>query len=300
MAVPNQLQAVSYGSVMQTIKAYVELTKPKILLMLAFTSLSAAIVAQRGMPDVKTFVFMFIGMAFSSGGAAALNMWYDRDIDALMKRTQNRPIPRGLVSPQGAFRFGIVLGILSVVVLLLFVNPLTALLSFLGYLYYAVFYTMWLKRKTPQNIVIGGGAGAMPVLIGWAAVTGSLSWTPVLMFLIIFLWTPPHSWALALYKNEEYTRAGVPMMPVVRGPRSTKRQSVFYTVLLFACSIALYATHAVSLVYLYVAIVVNALFLASTIMMQVEEDHKFVWAKRTFFCSLLYILVMFTAMVIGI
>jgi heme o synthase len=300
MAVSNQLPAISYGSLMQTIRAYVELTKPKILLMLAFTSLSAAVVAQKGMPDVKTFVFMFVGMALSSGGAAALNMWYDRDIDALMQRTQNRPIPRGLVSPNGAYWFGIVLGILSVVVLLLFVNPLTALLSLIGYLYYAVFYTMWLKRKTPQNIVVGGGAGAMPVLIGWAAVTGSLSWTPILMFLIIFFWTPPHSWALALYKNEEYTRAGVPMMPVVRGPRSTKRQSVFYTVLLFACSVALYGTHAVSLFYLYVAIVVNALFLGSTIMMQVEEDHRFVWAKRTFFCSLLYILVMFSAMVIGI
>ncbi|MGZ4107129.1 MAG: heme o synthase [Tumebacillaceae bacterium] len=301
MSISNHAQASSMqmGSVTQVIRAYMDLTKPKILLMLAFTSCSAAMLAVRGMPDFKTLLFMFLGMTLSSGGAAAINMWYDRDIDALMERTQNRPLPRGLVSANGAFRFGIVLGILSFVVLWLFVNPLTAWLSLIGYVYYAVIYTMWLKRKTPQNIVIGGGAGAMPVLIGWASVSGHLSLAPILMFLIIFLWTPPHTWALALYKNREYTKAKVPMMPVVRGPFATKWRCVAYTVLLFACSVGLYLTHAVGTGYLVSAVVMNAVFLICNIMMLLEADDRFVWAKRTFVCSLIYILVMFTAMVVG-
>jgi heme o synthase len=300
MNIENQIYTMPYGSMTQVIRAYYELTKPKILLMLAFTSLSTAIVAQGGVPDLKTMCFMLLGMALSSGGAAAVNMWYDRDIDALMKRTQNRPIPKGLIRPNDALRFGILLGVLSFVVLVLFVNTLTAFLSLVGYMYYAVVYTVLLKRKTPQNIVIGGGAGAMPVLIGWASVTGSLSLAPILIFLIIFFWTPPHSWALALYKNDEYTKAGIPMMPVVYGPRSTKRQSFSYSVLLFGTSLSLYFTHVVSVYYLAISIVMNVMFLVSNMMMLRENDETFVWAKRTFFCSLIYILVIFTAMVIGI
>lgn len=300
MSIPNQSTAtIAYTSPWQVIRAYYELTKPKILLMLAFTSVSAALVATRGAVDLQTLLIMFIGMALSSGGAAALNMWYDRDIDAVMERTQGRPLPRGLIRPENAFGFGILLGVLSFAILYAWVNPLTAWLSLGGYFYYAVIYTVWLKRRTPQNIVIGGGAGAMPVLIGWAAVTGTLSWAPILMFLIIFFWTPPHSWALALYKNAEYTKALVPMMPVVRGPRSTKRQCVVYAVLLFAASLGLYATHAVGMLYLIVAIAMNVVFLAATIKMQQEADDTFVWAKRTFFCSLVYIMVLFSAMVFG-
>ncbi|KEO84139.1 protoheme IX farnesyltransferase [Tumebacillus flagellatus] len=289
----------SYRSPLQVIRAYCELTKPKILLMLAFTSFSAALVATHGSVDFAKLLFMFIGTALSSGGAAAINMWYDRDIDAVMERTQGRPIPRGMIDPEKAFRFGLLLGVLSFVVLYVLVNPLTAWLGLAGYIYYAVIYTVWLKRRTPQNIVIGGGAGAMPVLIGWAAVTGTLSLAPILMFLIIFFWTPPHSWALALYKNAEYTKALVPMMPVVKGPRSTKRQSVVYTVLLFATSIALYFTHAVGALYLVIAVPMNVVFLYATIKMHQEADDTFVWAKRTFFWSLVYILVVFTAMMIG-
>ena len=301
MSISNQLHAaVAYKSPLQVIRAYYELTKPKILIMLAFTSVSAALVATHGAVDFHKLLIMFIGMALSSGGAAALNMWYDRDIDAVMERTQGRPLPLGLIGPEQAFGFGILLGALSFAVLYVWVNPLTAWLALGGYFYYAVIYTVWLKRRTPQNIVIGGGAGAMPVLIGWAAVTGTLGWAPILMFLIIFFWTPPHSWALALYKNAEYTKALVPMMPVVRGTRSTKRQSVVYAVLLFAASLALYATHAVGTLYLVVAIAMNVVFLAATLNMQREADDTFVWAKRTFFCSLVYILVLFSAMVFSI
>lgn len=284
----------------QVISIYIEVTKPKILVMLAFTSLCAAFVAQREVPSIFRLFAMLVSASLSAGGSAAINMWYDRDIDGIMERTAKRPIPAGLIDPSSVLRFGIVLGVLSVMVAYTFVNPLTALLNAIGYLYYAVFYTMWLKRRTPQNIVIGGGAGAFPILIGWASVTGSLSLTAWLMFMVVFLWTPPHSWALALYKNEEYTKAGIPMMPVVKGPRSTKIQSLVYMVFLFACSIILYISGHFNFVYLAGALIFNAALLYSTWRMWKEEDDQFVWAKRTFICSLFYILGMFSTMVAGI
>ncbi len=285
-------------SMLQTIQTYVALTKPRILVMLVFTALCAAFVAQRGIPDMKVTIAMLIGLALSSGGSAAVNMWYDRDIDAVMERTAKRPIPAGLVEPRAALWLGLSLGALSILVLAVFVNVLTALLSLFGFFYYAVIYTIWLKRSTPQNIVIGGGAGAMPALIGWASVTGDLSLAPILMFLIIFLWTPPHFWALALYKNEDYTRAGIPMMPVVRGPRSTKRQSVAYALALLLCSVSLYFTGAVGWLYLAAAVVLGAVFLVYNLLLLKESDDQFVWAKRTFFCSLLYLPILFMFMVI--
>jgi protoheme IX farnesyltransferase len=284
----------------QAISAYIDVTKPKILMMLSFTSLCAAFVAQRGIPSMFVLLAMLLSASLSAGGAAAINMWYDRDIDVLMKRTANRPIPAGLINPSSVLRFGILLGVLSVVIAFFFVNPLTALLNAAGYFYYAVVYTMWLKRRTPQNIVIGGGAGAFPILIGWASVTGSLNVTAWLMFMVIFLWTPPHSWALALYKNDEFTKAGIPMMPVVKGPRSTKMQSLIYMALLFLCSIVLYISGNFNTFYLAGAIIFNSAFLYCTWRMWKEEDHVFIWAKRTFICSLFYILGVFSAMVIGI
>lgn len=293
-------KALLSGSVLQTIQAFVALTKPKILVMLVFTSLCAAIVAQRGFPDLKVTFFMLIGLALSSGGSAAINMWYDRDIDSLMTRTYKRPIPTGIVQPKAALWFGIILGVLSGLVLILYVNPLTALLSSLGFIYYAVIYTMWLKRRTPQNIVIGGGAGAMPVLIGWASVTGSLSITPIIMFLIIFFWTPPHFWSLAVYKNEDYTKAGIPMMPVVRGARYTKIQSVLYSVILLTTSILLYFTKYVGISYLIAAVILGTIFLIHNIFVLWETDTDFVWAKRTFFFSLLYLPVLFIFMVMDV
>jgi heme o synthase len=284
----------------QLISAYLEVTKPKILVMLTFTSLCAALVAQRGVPSISVIFAMLLSASLSAGGSAAINMWYDRDIDVKMERTAKRPIPAGLIDPPSVLRFGLVLGILSVVVAFVFVNPLTSLLNATGYFYYAVVYTMWLKRRTPLNIVIGGGAGAFPILIGWASVTGSLNITAWLMFLIVFLWTPPHSWALALYKNEEYTKAGIPMMPVVKGPRSTKIQSLFYMVLLFICSLVLFVYGNFNYFYLAGAIIFNCFLLYCTWKMWKEEDHQFIWAKRTFICSLFYILGIFSTMVIGI
>ncbi|WP_462409401.1 heme o synthase [Neobacillus sp. Marseille-QA0830] len=284
----------------QTISVYIEVTKPKILFMLSFTSLCAAIVAQRGMPSLDVTLAMLLSASLSAGGSAAINMWYDRDIDHIMERTAKRPLPLGLIQPTSVLRFGLVLGVLSVVIAFLFVNPFTAFLNAAGYFYYAVIYTMWLKRRTPQNIVIGGGAGAFPILIGWSSVTNSLDLTAWLMFMVIFLWTPPHSWALALYKNEEYTKAGIPMMPVVIGPRGTKIQSLIYMVLLFVCSIVLYVQGNFNSIYLAGAVIFNSALLYCTIRMWKEEDHRFFWAKRTFICSLFYILGVFSTMVIGI
>jgi protoheme IX farnesyltransferase len=284
----------------QTISAYIEVTKPKILVMLTFTSLCAAFVAQRGIPSFSTLFAMLVSASLSAGGSAAINMWYDRDIDVIMERTSKRPIPAGQIDPASVFWFGISLGILSIVIAYFFVNPLTCLLNAVGYIYYAVVYTMWLKRRTPLNIVIGGGAGAFPILIGWASVTGSLSITALLMFLVVFLWTPPHSWALALYKNEEYTKAGIPMMPVVKGARSTKIQSLFYMVLLFICSLVLFVSGDFNYLYLAAAILFNSILLYFTWRMWKEDDHLFFFAKRTFIFSLFYILGMFSSMVIGI
>ena len=284
----------------QSISVYIEVTKPKILFMLSFTSLCAAIVAQRGMPSMFVTLAMLLSASLSAGGSAAINMWYDRDIDVIMERTANRPLPLGLLQPTSVLRFGLVLGALSVVIAFFFVNPLTAFLNAAGYFYYAVIYTMGLKRRTPQNIVIGGGAGAFPILIGWSSVTNSLDLTAWLMFMVIFLWTPPHSWALALYKNEEYTKAGIPMMPVVIGPRGTKIQSLIYMVLLFVCSIILYKHGNFNTIYLTGAVLFNSALLYCTFRMWKEEDHIFFWAKRTFICSLFYILGVFSTMVIGI
>ncbi|MDP4086953.1 MAG: heme o synthase [Bacillota bacterium] len=284
----------------QTLHAYIEVTKPKILVMLIFTSLCAALVAQRGVPSIFVILAMLLSASLSAGGSAAINMWYDRDIDPIMERTAKRPLPAGLLDPTSVLSFGIFLGILSVIIAYLFVNPLTALLNAAGYLYYAVIYTMLLKRRTPQNIVIGGGAGAFPILIGWASVTGSLNTTTWLMFMIIFLWTPPHSWALALFKNDEYTKAGVPMMPVVKGPRSTKVQSLIYMILLFICSLILYVSANFNYFYLAGSIIFNSALLYCTWKMWKESDDQFIWAKRTFICSLFYILGMFSSMVIGI
>lgn len=279
-------------------KAYLALTKPGITTFMIFTAFCAAIVAKGGLPNAWTMIAMTIGLALSSGGAAAINMWYDRDIDKIMTRTMGRPLPTGQLQPQSALFFGIVLELLSLIWLWMFVNGLTALLSLAGFLYYTVIYTMWLKRKTPQNIVIGGGAGAIPPMIGWAAVTGSLGWPAVILFAIIFFWTPPHFWPLVIVKNEDYVRAGIPMLPVVRGQRNTKIQCLFYTFVLLLTSVGLYFTGAVGGFYLAGAILSGLAFLYFQIRMWYEPDDRTVWAKRAFFASLIYLPMLFTFMVI--
>ncbi|MGA9175230.1 MAG: heme o synthase, partial [Thermoactinomyces sp.] len=245
-----------------------------------------------------TLAEVAIGLALSAGGAAAINMWYDHDIDKIMERTKGRPLPTGQIRPQSAFLFGIGLELLSLIWFLAFVNVLTTFLSLAGFLYYTVIYTMWLKRKTPQNIVIGGGAGAIPPMIGWSAVTGHIGWPAIIMFAIIFFWTPPHFWPLVMVKNDDYVRAGIPMMPEVRGQRNTKRQCLFYTIVLLLTSFGLCFTGDVGGFYLAGTIISGLVFLYFQIRMWYEQDDRTVWAKRAFFASLVYLPVLFTSMVI--
>ena len=282
------------------VRDYVELTKPRIVALLLITGLCAMVVAAGGMPSVSQTLWAMFGLALSCGGANAINMWYDRDIDPLMGRTRNRPVPSGRVAAQHALMFGIVLEMASFIALAMMVNLLSAVLAFAGFAYYVFLYTMWLKRRTPQNIVIGGGAGAFPPLVGWAAVTGAVGWPAILMFLIVFLWTPPHFWALALYKQDDYRRAGIPMMPVARGDSTTKRQSLFYAVLLVAVSLLLYSTHVVGLLYLAVAVVLGSVFIGHAVLLLRERAPEVKWAKRTFAFSLLYLTGIFAVMVLNV
>src|SRR5262245_52747910 len=206
----------------ETLHAYFELTKPRIVLLLLFTTVTAMFIAARGVPPVQLLLPTLLGGALSAGGASVINQWFDRDMDAKMSRTSRRPIPSGRVRPLNALIFGLALVLWSTLILGALVNWLAALLALGGAIYYVVIYTMMLKRNTVLNILIGGGAGAIPVLVGWAAVTGSLTPSPFILFAIVFYWTPPHSWALALLVNSDYSKANVPMMPVARGEATTR------------------------------------------------------------------------------
>jgi heme o synthase len=221
----------------KTIRTYMELTKLPIVLLLIFTTLTSIMIASNGRPDPAILIATLIGGAMSAGGASAINQYYDRDMDAKMSRTARRPIPSGRVEPLNALLFGLGLIVWSTLILGIFVNWLAAGLALGGAVYYVVIYTMLLKRNTVVNILIGGGAGAMPVLVGWAAATGSLSYQAFILFAIIFYWTPPHSWALALLVNNDYARADVPMMPVAKGEAVTRQQILMYAILLLLISL---------------------------------------------------------------
>jgi protoheme IX farnesyltransferase len=279
---------------------FLALTKPGILLLLLVTGACAMVVAAGGVPPLGVTLVTLLGLALSSGGANALNMWYDRDIDAVMERTKRRPLPAGRMQPWEAVAFGLGLEGASFLLLATLVNLLTAALAAAGFLYYVLIYTMWLKRRTPQNIVIGGAAGAFPPLVGWAAVTGGVALPAVLLFLVVFLWTPPHFWSLALYKQEDYRRAGIPMLPVVAGERATKRQMVAYTVLLVVTSALLYWTRVVGPLYLAVALALGVVFVLANVLLLREEAPVVAWAKRTFRYSLLYLTLLFAAMIVNL
>ncbi|GAB2466735.1 protoheme IX farnesyltransferase [Jatrophihabitans fulvus] len=223
-----------------TFAAYVALTKPRIIELLLVTTLPAMILAAGGLPDWQIVVATMVGGTLAAGSANALNCYVDRDIDAVMRRTGHRPLARHEVSPRGALVFGVLLGVVSVGVMGLVTNWLAAGLTLVAIAFYVVIYTMVLKRRTAQNIVWGGAAGCMPVLIGWAAVTDSLAWAPVVLFGVVFFWTPPHFWALAIRYREDYARAGVPMLPVVAAPRRVAREIVVYSYLTVAASLALW------------------------------------------------------------
>jgi protoheme IX farnesyltransferase len=272
---------------------YVELTKPKVQSLLLLTTIATMYVA--GDPSPLLVALTCLGGYLSAGGAGAVNHWYDRDIDARMARTASRPVPSGRVSPSAALAFGCTLAGLSFLELTLAVNVLAASLSFAGFLGYVFLYTVWLKRRTPQNIVIGGAAGAIPPLVGWAAVTGSVSGTAVLLFFVVFFWTPPHFWALSLLMKDEYAKVGVPMLPVVRGEAETRRQILLYTVLLYAVTQLPFCAGGFGDIYLTVSVVLGLGFIAGAIRLYRRADRRS--ALTLYLFSLAYLALLFCAMV---
>jgi protoheme IX farnesyltransferase len=280
------------SGVRQVASDYVALTKPKVQSLLIFTTVTTMYVA--GDPSVSLVALTCVGGYLSAGGAGAVNHFYDRDIDAAMARTA-RPVPAGRVSPRAALAYGLALAALAVVVLAAFVNPLAAALSFSGFLGYTLVYTMWLKRSTPQNIVIGGAAGAVPPLVGWAAATGSLSWTAVYLFAIVFYWTPPHFWALSLLMKDEYAKVGVPMLPVVRGEAETRRQILVYSVLLYAVT-QLLCAGGFGVEYLVASMSLGAVFIGGAVRLYRRADRRS--ALWLYLFSLAYLALLFAAMVV--
>ena len=283
--------AVPFGTVLAD---YVTLTKPRVQLLLLLTTVATMLVA--GSPSVGLVLLTLLGGALSAGGAGAVNHWYDRDVDALMARTATRPVPAGRISPRAALTFGIALAALSFAELSLAVNLTAACLALSGFLGYVFVYTLWLKRSTPQNIVIGGAAGAVPPLVGWAAVTGGLDPAALYLFAIVFYWTPPHFWALSLLMKNEYERVGVPMMPVVHGEKETRRQIVLYTVLLSVLTLLPVVFGFFGAIYGVVAFGLGAAFLVLALRLQRRADRRS--ALRTYLFSLAYLAVLFAAMVL--
>jgi protoheme IX farnesyltransferase len=271
----------------------VTLTKPKVQSLLLFTTVTTMYVA--GDPSLGLVALTCLGGALSAGGAGAINHYVDRDIDAVMTRTRTRPIPSGRLPAPVALWFGIALGVASFALLATTVNLLAAGLSLSGLLGYVFVYTLWLKRRTPQNIVIGGAAGAVPPLVAWAATTGGLSWWAVYLFAIVFYWTPPHFWALSLLMKDEYARVGVPMMPVVHGEAETRRQILLYTCLLVVLTLLPVVFGFFGAIYAAVAILLGAVFLFHAVRLQRSANRRA--ALKTYLFSLLYLALLFVAMV---
>jgi protoheme IX farnesyltransferase len=275
---------------------YVALTKPRIISLLLLTTLAAMFLAAREPISPWLVIWTLLGGTLAAGGANAINMFLDRDVDALMGRTSRRPVPSSRITPIRALVFGLALNVAAFVVLLSAANLLAAVLALLGSIYYVLVYTRMLKRTTPMNIVLGGGAGAMPPLVGWAAVTGDISLVAICLFAIIFYWTPPHFWALALLRRADYARAGIPMLPVARGETETKRQILLYSVLMIAVSVLPPSVRLMGPLYLVLALVLGGRFLQYAIRLFRESDTASAWGLYKY--SLLYLALLFGAMVL--
>jgi len=286
--------ALAGGRVRQVAADYLTLTKPKVQSLLLLTTVTTMYVA--GDPSLQLVFWTVLGGSLASGGAGAVNHWYDRDIDAQMARTATRPVPSGRVAPGAALAYGIVLAALSFLVLSVAVNLLSACLALAGFLGYVFVYTAWLKRSTPQNIVIGGAAGAVPPLVGWAAVTGQVDPTALYLFAIVFYWTPPHFWALSLLMKDEYARVGIPMMPVVHGETETRRQILLYTGLLLVLTLLPVVFGFFGILYAAAALLLGAGFVSLALRLQRRADRRS--ALRTYLFSLAYLALLFCAMVI--
>ncbi|HEY4136064.1 MAG TPA: heme o synthase [Alphaproteobacteria bacterium] len=273
---------------------FVALLKPRVMSLVVFSGLAGLLAAPGHLHPFLAAIAIFC-IAIGSGASGAINMWYERDLDALMTRTKSRPLPAGRMAPDTAIQFGVALAVGAVLIMGLAVNWTAAVLLAMAEAFYVFVYTVWLKRRTPQNIVIGGAAGAFPPMIGWAAVTGDLALLPIMLFAIIFMWTPPHFWALALYRSGDYARAGVPMLPVVAGPKATKRQILLYSLLLVPLTLAPWALDLAGALYGASAAVLGALFLACAVAVQFDGTEKA--ARRLFGYSILYLFLLFAALV---
>ena len=278
---------------------FIELMKPRVMSLVVFTAWIGLMIAPGDIHFLEATVTIAC-IAVAAGASGAINMWYDRDIDAVMDRTKARPIPSGRIRAPDALSFGMIMALLAVIVLGLATNWIAAGLLAFSVFFYAVIYTIWLKRLTPQNIVIGGAAGAFPPMIGWAAVTGAIEINSIILFLIIFMWTPPHFWALGLFRNEDYTKANVPMLPVVAGEQHTKRQIVIYSALLVPLGIAPAFTGLAGILYLLSAAVLGIIFLLGTIAVWREDGQAtgFAAARRLFGFSILYLFMIFLLLLI--
>jgi protoheme IX farnesyltransferase len=279
-----------------TWRDYYELGKPRVVLLIMFTAIAGMFLAAPGVPPAHALLFGTLGIALAASSAAAINHVLDRRFDAQMARTRNRPLPTGHVTGKQALAYAAVLGVLSMVLLWGWVNPLTALLTFGSLIGYAVIYTVWLKHATPQNIVIGGAAGAAPPVLGWTAVTGNVDPYSLLLFLIIFTWTPPHFWALAIARREEYAQAGIPMLPVAYSSDFTRLHILLYTILLVIVTLLPYLTGMSGLIYLAAALVLGGFFLFRALQLKVRTDERL--PMRTFSFSITYLALLFAALLI--
>ena len=285
-------------SVRAGLAGYIALTKPRIIELLLVTTVPTMFVAERGVPSVWLMVATVVGGALAAGGANAMNMVIDLDIDRVMERTRDRPLVTGAVGSKGAMVFAVSLEVVAFAWLVATVNLLSAALAVSATIFYVFVYSMWLKRTSTTNIVVGGAAGAVPVLVGWSAVTGSLDWPPIVLFLVVFYWTPPHFWALAIRYRDDYAAAGVPMLPVVAGPRATAHRIVGYTVILVVVTVVFSPVAEMGVVYLVAALVLGAVFIALALALRADPDER--RAMRLFHYSITYLTLLFGAMVVDV
>jgi protoheme IX farnesyltransferase len=278
------------------VSAYLMLTKPRVVVLLLITTLAAMLMAHRGLPPLGLIFFTLFGGALAAGGAGAINHYLDRDVDELMGRTATRPIPAGMVPPLNGLFFGICLGIISFTLMVAFVNVLSAVLTLFALLFYVFVYTRWLKRWTSLNIVIGGAAGAIPPVVGIAAVTNEVNWLAIWLFTIIFVWTPPHFWALSLLMQREYAAAGIPMLPIVRGEEETRKQILWYSLTMVALTVAVWTFGLLGVVYVVSAAALGAIFIYYAV--RLFREATAMAARRLFRFSILYLALLFVAMVV--
>jgi protoheme IX farnesyltransferase len=275
---------------------YLELCKPKVVALIVFTAIVGMLLAVPGLPPLDAVIFGTLGIGLASGSAAAINHVVDQKIDAIMGRTHNRPIPQGAMKSRDALIFALAIGAISMAILIMWVNALTAALTFFSLIGYAVIYTMYLKRATPQNIVIGGAAGAAPPLLGWTAVTGSVDPGALLLFLIIFTWTPPHFWALAIHRADDYKKVGMPMLPVTHGKDYTRLQILLYTVLLFVVTLLPFSYGMSGWLYLVGAVALNLMFMVYAVRLYRDDNEKL--PMKTFGFSIVYLMILFALLLV--